>query len=117
MLLHLWRWVMARASEGGSRRVPVSLACDGAMCACTCLTEDVECLPCSVRAVWPAFRVRVGSRVCRLWCLCGVVRVWSVSGRGGVAFETGPSVVCPLGWAFNLSVCLSLCQKGAVGPS
>ena len=43
---HLWRWVMARASEGGSRRVPVSLACDGAMCACTCLTEDVECLPC-----------------------------------------------------------------------
>ena len=43
---------MVRVSEGGSRRVPVSLACDGTMYACTCLNEDVECLPCSVRAVW-----------------------------------------------------------------
>ena len=42
---------MVRVSEGGSRRVPVSLACDGTMCACTCLNEDVECLPSSVRAV------------------------------------------------------------------
>ena len=40
-----------RVSEGGSRRVPVSLACDGTMYACTCLNEDVECLPSSVRAV------------------------------------------------------------------
>ncbi len=52
LLLRWWRWVMVRVSEGGSRRVPVSLACDGTMYACTCLNEDVECLPCSVRAVW-----------------------------------------------------------------
>ena len=109
LLLHLWRWVMVRVSEGGSRHVPVSLACDGTMCACACLSEDVECLPCSVRAVWPAFRVRVGSRVCRLWCLCGVVRVWLGLGRGGCRVRDGPSVACPLGWAFNLSVCLSVC--------
>ena len=43
--LVLWRWVMVRVSEGGSRHVPVSLACDGTMCACACLNEDVECLP------------------------------------------------------------------------
>ena len=85
LLLRWWRWVMVRVSEGGSRRVPVSLACDGTMYACTCLNEDVECLPCSVRAVWSRRLCACrGSRVCRLWCLCGVVRVWLV-GEGGVS--------------------------------
>ena len=36
-------------------------------------------------------------------------------GRGGVASETGPSVVCPLGWTFNLSVCLSVWGGGEGG--
>ena len=73
LLLRWWRWVMVRVSEGGSRRVPVSLACDGTMCACACLNEDVECLPCSVCAVWSR-----RSCACRLSCVSPVVPM-----RGG----------------------------------
>ena len=85
---------MVRASEGGSRCVPMSLACDGIVCARMCLTKDVECLPCSVRVVRSRRLVCVvGPRVVSSVCLCGWAGVWVGAGRVGGS-ETVASVAC-----------------------
>ena len=97
---------MVRASEGGSRCVPVSLACDGVVCARMCLNKDVgtclvACVLCGpavscalLALVWCRLCACAGGKGC-----CG----WAREGRGS---ETVASVACLV--VGRCSVCLSV---------
>ena len=95
---------MVRMSEGGSRCVPMSLACDGIVCARMCLNKDVgtclvACVLCGP-AVSCALLALVWCRLCA--CAGGKGCGWAREGWGS---ETVASVACLV--VGRCSVCLS----------